>query len=97
MRGEGERGLPEGCHRRSPRGSGINGEVAAAVPGGDEELDDVRESTVSPKRWSTGSGASCNGGERWLELGVAAVVFWTCRRSAKRGDLGAMVLPEGSG
>jgi hypothetical protein len=62
--------------------------VDAAVPGGDGDLDDVRESMVSPKRWSTGSRTSCNGGERWLELGVAAVVFWTCRRSAKRGDLG---------
>jgi hypothetical protein len=69
--------------------------VAAVVPGGDEELDDVRESTVSPKRWSTGSGASYNGGERWLELGVAAVVFWTCRRSAKQGDLGSNGLTRG--
>jgi hypothetical protein len=44
-------------------GTGVHGEVAVAVPGGDEELDDVQETTVSLKRWSTSSGASCIGGK----------------------------------
>jgi hypothetical protein len=41
-------------------GTGVHGEVAAAVPGGDEEIDDVQESSAMMTVCGAGVLASCN-------------------------------------
>jgi hypothetical protein len=66
-------------------GTGLHGEVAAAVPGGDEELDDVQESSAMMTVCGAGVLASCNDEKQRLELS-AAVVRSRARRNASRTE-----------
>jgi hypothetical protein len=47
--------------------------MAVAVPGGDEELDDVQESTAMMTVCGAGALASCNDERRRLEISRAPV------------------------
>jgi hypothetical protein len=62
-------------------GTGVHDGVAAAVPGGDEELDDVQESSAMTTVCGAGVLASCNNEKRWLEFS-AAVMRSRARRNA---------------
>jgi hypothetical protein len=64
-------------------GTRVHSGVAAAVPGGDEELDDVQESSVMTTVCGAGVLASCNDKKRQLELSVAAMRS-RARRNASR-------------
>jgi hypothetical protein len=72
-----------------------DGEVVPAILDGDGVHDGLQGITASPKVWLTILRTSCNSGEGRLELGVMAGVLWTCRRLARRGDLGSGGLTRG--
>jgi hypothetical protein len=62
-----------------PGSSGVDGEVAAVVPGDDEVLDGAQEVTMSLVVRSLVSRACCNGDGAWLELDGPTVRCWTQR------------------
>jgi hypothetical protein len=55
------------------------------VPGGDEELDDVQESSVMTMVCGAGVLASCNDEKWWLEFSAVAVRS-RARRNASRTE-----------
>jgi hypothetical protein len=64
-------------------GTGVHGGVAAAVPSGDEELDDVQESSAMMMVCGAGVLASCNDEKRWLELSAVAVMSRAWRNASR--------------
>jgi hypothetical protein len=79
VKGRKGRGSPRGRWRRGPGGSGVDGEVAPVILGGDGVHDDVQEITARMMARSKISEVSWNSNDIRPELDGVTAMFWVRR------------------